>query len=269
MASVVPRAWVATQQHDPGNGGPLGVYLMQLDGSGRQRLANGLDNAFVSGQGFGWSPDGSDLAIARGSAVDLVTPGSPERAVVQLPGPVFLGARFSRDGAWIHFARAGAGLFRVRPDGTGLQHLGIGGTVWGEDYRPSPSPDGTAVVYGSFRSPCGQEDCIRILDVATSTDRVFGPNDFLVRGTNAAWSPTGDLIAYASRAGVGVIRPDGSGQRVLAADVRIVSWMDWSPDGRWLLVSGGTGPVLLFDMPSGRRIPVPTLSTYGATAWRP
>ena len=268
--SVVPRAWVAAQQHYPGNGGPIGIYLLELDGSGRVPLAAGLDNAFVSGQGFGWSPDGSDLAIARGYAVNLVAPGSAERPLVALPGPVLLGARFSRDGAWIYFARAGAGLFRARRDGSALERLGRGGTEWGEDYRPSPSHDGQAVAYGSYRSPCGVEDCIRVLDVATGADRTYGGRDFLVRGKLAAWSPTEDLIAYASNStGVALIRSDGTGARPLAPDVRNVGWMDWSVDGRWLLVSPGVGPVLLFDVASGLRLPLPTLGTYGATAWRP
>src|SRR5690606_28790260 len=210
-----------------------------------------------------------DLAIARDHFVNLVSPGSTERELIDAGGAVLLGARFSRDGEWIYFARAGQGIFRVRYDGSAMEHLGLGGTVWGEDYRPSPSHDGRSIAYGSYRSPCGVEDCIRVLDIATNADRHYGANDYLARGTNAAWSPTDDLIAYASDAGVHLIRSDGTGLRVLAADVRYVGWMDWSPDGRWLLVSPGSGPVLLFDIQTGARMPIPTLGTYGATAWRP
>jgi hypothetical protein len=261
--SVVPHAWVAAQQHTPGNGGPIGIFLMQLDGSGRTPLARGIDNAWVSGQGFGWSPDGRALAIARGDSVDLVSPGSLEQRVVGGGGAVLLGARFSRDGQWIYFARAGKGIFRVHPDGTGEEHLGYGGTEWGEDYRPAPSPDGRAVAYGSYRSPCGVTDCIRVLDIATGAEHV------VVSGTNVAWSPTGDVLAYASGAEVGLVRADGTGKRVLATTAGHVGWMDWSPDGRWLLVSPGAGPVLLFDTTNGTRMPLATLATYGATAWRP
>jgi hypothetical protein len=262
-ASVVPRAWVAAQQHNPGNGGPIGIFLMQLDGSGRTPLASGLDNAWVSGQGFGWSPDGQSLAIARGDSVDLVSPGSPERRLIGGRGAVFLGARFSRDGQWIYFARAGKGIFRVHPDGTGEEHLGYGGTEWGEDYRPAPSADGRQVAYGSYRSPCGVTDCVRVLDIATGAERV------LVSGSDVAWSPTSDVIAYASGTEVGLIHADGTGRQVLATDVNSVGWMDWSPDGRWLLVSPGVGPVILFDTTNGTRLPLATLASYGATAWRP
>jgi hypothetical protein len=261
--SVAPHAWVAAQQHVPGNGGPIGIFLMQLDGSGRAPLASGLDNAWVSGQGFGWSPDGQALAIARGDSVDLASPGLPERRVAGGGGQVLLGARFSRDGQWIYFARAGKGIFRLQPDGTGQEHLGYGGTEWGEDYRPSPSPDGRSVAYGSSRSPCGVTDCIRVLDIATGAERV------VASGTSVAWSPAGDLLAYASPSEVGLVHADGSGKRVLATDAGHVGWMDWSPDGRWLLVSPGVGPVLLFDTTNGTRMPLATLNGYGAAAWRP
>jgi hypothetical protein len=267
--SVVPRGWVAAQQHFRENGGPIGVFLMQLDGSGRTPLAGPIANVYASDQGFGWSPDGSELAIARGDSVDLVTPGAPERLLVRAGGPVVLGARFSRDGGWIYFARTREGLSRVRRDGTGLQPIGRGNGEFGQDYRPSPSPDGRSVAYASSRTPCGVDACIRVLDLATDADRSYGGRGYLVRGTNAAWSPTDDLIGYASPTEVGVIRSDGTGQRVFATDVRLVGWIEWSPDGKWLIVSPATGPVLLFDVQSGARLPVSSLGNYGATAWRP
>jgi hypothetical protein len=48
-----------------------------------------------------------------------------------------------------------------------------------------------------------------------------------------------------------------------------IGWMEWSPDGKWLIVSPDAGPVTLFDIQTGARLPVPTLATYVATAWRP
>lgn len=259
-ASVVPRAWVAAHQHDPSNGGPIGIFLMQLDGSGRTPLAARLSNAWDQEQGFGWSLDGGSLAIARGDSVNLVSPGSSERRILGGRGAVFLGARFSRDGQWIYFARAGTGIYRVHPDGSGEEHIGRGDTEFGDDFVPSPSADGRRVAY--VHTPCGDSDCIRVLDIASGAERV------LLSGTNVAWSPVGDLIAYAG-AGVGLIRADGTGQQLLAADVRHVGWMDWSPDGRWLLVSPGVGPVILFDTTNGMRLPLATFASYGATAWRP
>ena len=82
---------------DPGNGGPQGLFLMQLDGAGRDSLAPGLINNFTT-QGFGWSPDGRQLALARGRAITLLTPGGVEQPLVQMTGDLNTATRFSRDG---------------------------------------------------------------------------------------------------------------------------------------------------------------------------
>ena len=270
--SVPPHAVVASQEHEPQSENAIGVYLMELDGSGRSAIASPIASARVSGVGFSWSPDGLDLVIARGDSIDLVSPGSAERRLVKMNGPVLLGARFSRDGAWIYFATATSGLARVRRDGSGLQQIGaLGGGGW----RPSPSPDGLSVAYGSSNTPCGVQDCIRVMDVATGQDRVYaGGRDWLVRGRNSAWSPVEDLIAYAwdtdvNNAEVGVIRADGTGQRILAKDLYGVNWMDFSPDGKWLLVGARFAPLQLFEVQTGARLPLTTLPNFKASAWRP
>ena len=270
--SVPPRATVASQEPDGIFGAPIGIFLLGLDGSARTPLSTGMASA-VSGLGFGWSPDGRDLVIARGDSIAAVSPGSAERRLVKLDGPVLLGARYSRDGAWVHFARPTTGLARMRSDGTGIEQIGAA-TSGG--FRPSPSHDGLAVAYGtSLRSPCGGQDCIRVRDIATGNDRLYsGGRDWLVRGRNSAWSPLEDLVAYAwdvdrNGAEVGLIRADGTGQRVLAKDISAVNWMDFSPDGKWLLVASAYAPVALFEVATGERLPLATLPKSLATAWRP
>ena len=264
--SVVPSAWVATQQFDPGNGGPIGLFLIQLDGSGKQRLAPGLDNSFIP-QGFGWSPDGRELALVRGNIVSLLVPGDTERVLVRMSNPIVTATRFSRDGEWVYFsveysdlATEPEGLYRVRVDGTGLEHLGRGS----RDAFASPSPDGLSLVY--VNSVC-YPYCIRILDLTTNQDRMYGGQDVLARGFSVAWSPTEDLIAYDSGSNLMLVHSDGSGARALRNDVSHVKWMDWSPDGRWLVVAE-TG-VIVIDVQTGLKLPIGQLGSYGATAWRP
>jgi Tol biopolymer transport system component len=50
-------------------------------------------------------------------------------------------------------------------------------------------------------------------------------------GSNPVWSPSGDRIAVDYTHGIAVLRPNGSGLRLVARDVVAPSW---SPDGRWI-----------------------------------
>lgn len=267
FVSVVPQAWVASQEFDPGNGGPRGLFLIQLDGSGKQRLTAGLSNSFIP-QGFGWSPDGQTLALVRGPYINLLTPGGVERPIVEMSGEIITATRFSRDGRWIYFGYDGsgpqpAGLYRVGVDGAGLQHLGDNAL----NYFAAPSHDGLSVAYVSYGTPCGVDRCIRVLDVATNRSRTYGGQDFLARGVHVAWSPTEDLIAYQSGTDLILVRSDGTQSRVLAAGMTHVKWMDFSPDGRWLLVA--QDGVMLFDVQTSLKLPLGQFLSYGATAWRP
>jgi hypothetical protein len=265
--SVVPEGWIATQEHVPGNGGPVAYRLMQLDGSGSEWLAPGVDNAVIQ-QGVAWSPDGEELLVAREDRLLLAGPGGSERTVLNHLAPLSPAARFSRDGAWIYFSHGGtqselAGLFRIRPDGTDVQRVGVAG----RERLPAPSHHGRYVAYVSGRTPCGVHDCIRVLDLDSGEDAIYGTDDFLARGTSVAWSPVEDLIAYVGAGALVVVRSDGSGGRVLATGIRDTAWLDFSPDGAWLVVSGATP--MLVNVGTGLQLPLGHLASYGATAWRP
>jgi hypothetical protein len=261
FVSIVPQGWVATQEFDPGNGGPRGLFLMQLDGSGRQRIAAGLDNSFIA-QGFEWSPDGQQLALVRGPYINLLRPGGPERPIVEMAGGIVTATRFSRDGQWIYFAHGGfnsqrAGLYRVRIDGSELQPLG----ETGNHYFAAPSHDGQSVAYVSG------DHHISVLDIAKNRNRTYAGQSYLALGKHVAWSPTEDLIAYDSGTDLMLVRSDGTQSRTLGAGVTRVKWMDFSPDGRWLLVA--QPGVTLFEVPTGLKLPLGQFANYGATAWRP
>lgn len=265
--SVVPEGWIATQEHDPGNGGPVAYRLMQLDGSEGAWLAPGVDNSVIQ-QGVSWSPDGRDLLVARDDRLRLVRPGGAERTVLQVEASLSPAARFSRDGAWIYFSHGGslsesAGLFRVRPDGTDAQRVGGAG----RDRLPAPSHDGRRVAYVSGRTPCGVQDCIRILDLESGADLHYGSDDFLARGTAVAWSPREDLVAYVGGGELVVVRSDGTDRRRLASGFSDTAWIEFSPDGAWLVVSG---PIpTLVAVSSGLELPLGHLRSYRATVWRP
>jgi dipeptidyl aminopeptidase/acylaminoacyl peptidase len=115
---------------------------------------------------------------------------------------------------------------------------------------PSPSPDGARVAFtGSRRDAVDQDPTTRVcvLDLATGAveEVTAGPgNDRLPR-----WSPDGRAVAFLSdrrhegRHGLFLLEADRLGEAVAAPEVEgSVEWLEWSPDGRSLLLgAAGAG----------------------------
>lgn len=98
---------------------------------------------------------------------------------------------------------------------------------------PSYSPDGKQIVFESDRGGT-QQLYVANRDGSDPKRISFGEG----RYANPVWSPRGDLIAFTKLAQkkfhVGVIRPDGSGERILVQDYH-VEGPTWAPNGRTLL----------------------------------
>lgn len=100
------------------------------------------------------------------------------------------------------------------------------------DTAPSFSPDGREIVFESDR---GGSQQLYVMDSSGNNVRriTFGNG----RYANPVWSPRGDLIAftrmYQGQFYIGVIRPDGSGERLITAAYH-VEGPTWSPNGRVL-----------------------------------
>ena len=100
------------------------------------------------------------------------------------------------------------------------------------DTSPSYAPDGRRIVFESDR---GGSQQLYVMDQnGGSPQRItFGDG----RYANPVWSPRGDLIAftrmYKGKFYIGVIRPDGSGQRLIATAYH-VEGPSWAPNGRYL-----------------------------------
>ena len=233
------------------------VRAMDVDGSDVVKIADRPGSEFDGA----WSPDGAwvvyrdstrgindddELFIARAD-------GSERRNLTKDPANDW-GADWSPDGRTIAFNsdRDGGRLrgYLVEPDGSNLRLLDIEGWV---EY-PSFSPDGTRIVYmGHDR---GDYDIyVADLDSGATEQLTDSPgNDGW-----PVWSPDGSTIAFTSERDDCGFRPvdeecwrtdepddqhrdvwlmdaDGSNPRRVSPEVG--QFVAWSPDGRYLLISG-------------------------------
>ena len=244
--SVVPSGVLAVSL------GSAGVGTMNLDGSDF-RVLTSERSAWVR-----WAPDGSAVTFDNDYAVParIVTMNGAVRPVRQSSAgteaemyPVF-----SPDGEWVYFSVITGGqfkLWRARPDGS--QAAPLATNTPADDFYPAPSPDGTKIIY---INRFGQgRDTLRILDLATGN-----VNRINVPGHAPAWSPNGELIAYADLpAGyvLKVMRPDGTERRQVSLGGGYEKSVQWSPDGKYLIAYNTSEQAIhIIDVATSVTIPV-------------
>jgi len=232
------------------------VYVMDVDGSNVVKVAGDPAGDEFDGA---WSPDGEWVVYrdsTRGMNVDdeiyvVRADGTDARNLTNNPANDW-GPDWSPDGSTIAFNsdRDGGKLrgFLMDPDGSNLRQIDHDG--WLE--YPSFSPDGKRVV---FEAADGPTYGLFIADIATGA--VTSLNDAPGDDSWAAWSPDGSKIAFtterddctfstdlecwdAGRDGphhdIWVIDADGSNERRVTPEIG--QFVAWSPDSRYLLISG-------------------------------
>jgi len=232
------------------------VYTMRPDGTD-VRNVTGRAGAEFDGA---WSPDGqfvvyrdSRRGINEDDEIYIVrADGTRARNLTSDPANDW-GPDWSSDGKWITFNsdRTGGALggYLVRPDGSDLIRLPT--DVWVE--YPTFSPDGTKI---AFMGHDGGDYDIFVADVATGEATQL--TDASGSDGWPAWSPDSTTIAFSSERDdctrapehedcwntgkpgehhdVWIMGADGSNQRRVTSEFG--QFVTWSPDGRYLLVSG-------------------------------
>jgi TolB protein len=238
-----------------------GIYVVNADGSGKQRLTTGSSDILPR-----WSPDGKQIAFLalREQDHELATEhdlafhwflyvmdadGQHQRRVTKTPiGMIFQwspdGSRFVFQSSWEDKNNKGkdgtvsSAIYVIKADGTQQKRLT---PVENNDGIPSWSSDGKQIAFCSNRH--GNMD-IFVMNADGSEDRRLTSdraNDFA-----PTWSPDGKQIAFASPRESGnafVMNADGTEESSLIVRGRPVAW---SPDGQSLLLEND-GQLVLSD----------------------
>jgi len=157
---------------------------------------------------------------------------------------------------------SGGGIIVMAPDGSNRRVLVTPSDGPG---CPSFSPDGSMVAFAGITS-----NQITVISVST------GQETPLTQGWCPAWSPDGTKLAFfrgpvtaPSGWGLYVMNRDGSDLREIAPDGFGTSGIDWSPDGRWIVVSTySEGRLVLVDVATGARRAIGVIVGY-QPSWSP
>lgn len=139
---------------------------------------------------------------------------------------------------------------------------------------PCYSPDGQHITFESDRG--GSQQIYTMSATGGNVQRIsFGEGNY---GT-PVWSPRGDLIAFTKLHGghfyIGVMRPDGSGERMLA-EAYHAEGPTWAPNGRVLMYFKESPPgaakstrMYSIDLTGYNEREVPTPTDASDPAWSP
>ncbi len=245
------------------------LYTAWCDGSGG-RVIKGLGDLVVCPA---WSPDASQIAFVSywrdnpdlylldldRKKVDFI---SNNKGINTTPA-------FTPHGDQVAFTMTKDGNPEIY-----LKHIKSGVVKrltnnWGTDTSPSFSPDGRHMVFNSSR---GGNPQIYIMELATQKVRRL---TFCgTYNTEPVFSPRGDLVAFChsspedKRFHVAVIRPDGTGFRVLPGTGRGDESPAFSPDGRLLAFGCSDGNIYITDLAGNPPVRVTDgAGFYAEPAW--
>jgi TolB protein len=249
------------------------LAIMDQDGANVRYLTDGEDLVVTPR----FSPSRQELAYASLTGdnwhIFVLNIETGQRELIgNFPNMAF-SPRFSPDGQQVVLSLqqgSNANIYRLDLRTRQLTRLTDSPSI---DTAPSYSPNGSQIVFESDRG--GEQQLYVMSAGGGAAQRIsFGAGRY---GT-PVWSPRGDLIAFTKQEGnafkIGVIRPDGSGERILTEGYHNEG-PTWAPNGRVVMFfrdAGGAsgGPQLWsVDITGYNEQIVPTPSFASDPAWSP
>ena len=253
------------------------LAIMDQDGENHSFLTDGADMVLTPR----FSPDQQEITymsyyqgVPRVYIFDIES--GRQEILGDFPGMTYA-PRFSPDGKSVIFSMAKDGnseIFTMELATRKVRQLTRHSAI---DTSPSMSPDAERVVFNSDRS--GSQQLYTMNANGTNVKRITFKKG---RYATPVWSPRGDLIAftriYRGEFYIGVMRPDGSGERLLTKGF-LVEAPTWSPNGRVLMFfrqepsdqygRGGKTRVFSIDLTGHNEREVFTPQDASDPAWSP
>ena len=186
------------------------------------------------------------IAFARGGngeALFVIRPdGTGERRIFRPQADdTYLSPAWSPDGKWIAFIPGPPrkGVWMMRANGSSLHRITVGK---GAPAGPSWSPNGQRIAFADRQSPRSDKHDIYVVN--TNGSGLKRLTRSVLAEDSPAWGPYGE-IAFVRGRNLWRMKPDGSGQRLLARNVG--QWapfgkVSWSPGGSRLAFSRAGDP---------------------------
>jgi TolB protein len=244
------------------------LAIMDQDGANVRYLTRGEDLVVTPR----FSPNSQELTYMSFGAEDprvfLLNIDTGQREVVgNFPGMTF-SPRFSPDGQRVVMSleqNGAANIYSMDLRSRTTTRLTDSSAI---DTSPCYAPDGARICFESDRG--GTQQVYVMGASGGAANRItFGDG----RYSTPVWSPKGDYIAFTRQSGgkfgIGVIKPDGSGERILTEGFHNEG-PTWAPNGLYLMFfrNGGGGSKLFMTDVFGRaEFPVPTPGFASDPSW--
>ena len=248
------------------------LTLMDQDGANVRYLTRG-DELVLTPRFSPSTQEITYMAYGEGDPrVYLLNLTTNEREIVgNFPGMSF-SPRFSPDGQRRHHEPAGGLELQSVRHGLALEGNDTADRYAGDRHFAMLFAGREQICFASDRG--GQPQIYVMPSAGGAAQRIsFGEGTY----STPVWSPAGDYIAFtkqtASQFAIGVMRPDGSGERILTEGFHNEG-PTFAPNGQVIMyfsdVMGGPGPSLYTINITGRnQLRVPTPSFASDPAWSP